>query len=111
MFGNEQIIKRMYLFIKRTHFGDIRMILDFSEHIKTLFSDEKCIKKEGKMAVLLNFRKRSRDQSNRFFSSSVIFSNPGFPSRANIFFLYASTPGWSNGFTPSRYPERAQANS
>ena len=24
----------------------------------------------------------------------------GLPSRENIFFLYASTPGWSNGLTP-----------
>ena len=25
---------------------------------------------------------------------------PGLPSIRNIFFLYASTPGWSKGFTP-----------
>ena len=30
---------------------------------------------------------------NFFLISSVIFSNPGLPSNANIFFLYASTPG------------------
>ena len=29
-------------------------------------------------------------------------SYPGLFSKANIFFLYASTPGWLNGFTPSR---------
>ena len=28
-------------------------------------------------------------------------SYPGLSSKANIFFLYASTPGWSNGLTPS----------
>ena len=26
----------------------------------------------------------------------------GFPSSSNMFFLYASTPGWSKGLTPSR---------
>ena len=27
-------------------------------------------------------------------------SYPGLSKRANIFFLYASTPGWLKGFTP-----------
>ena len=36
----------------------------------------------------------------RLFNSSANSSNPGLPNKANIFFLYASTPGWSNGFTP-----------
>jgi hypothetical protein len=36
--------------------------------------------------------------SSAFFSSS----KPGLPSSANMFFLYASTPGWSNGLTPRR---------
>ena len=36
----------------------------------------------------------------RLFNSSASSSNPGLPNKANIFFLYASTPGWSNGFTP-----------
>ena len=36
----------------------------------------------------------------RAFNSLANSSNPGFPSKANIFFLYASTPGWSNGLTP-----------
>ena len=27
-------------------------------------------------------------------------SYPGLPRSLNIFFLYASTPGWLNGFTP-----------
>ena len=35
-------------------------------------------------------------------SSALRSSYPGLPRRANIFFLYASTPGWSKGFTPSR---------
>ncbi len=87
MSGNEQIIKRMHLFIKRNRFRDIRMILYFLKHKKTLFPDEKCIQKEGKMAILLNFLNGNRHQSKRFFNSSVIFSNPGFPSSANIFFL------------------------
>ena len=43
--------------------------------------------------------------SFNFFSNSFPASSyPGFPNNANIFFLYASTPGWSNGFTPKRYP-------
>ena len=33
------------------------------------------------------------------------------PSPANMFFLYASTPGWSIGFTPSYVPETKQAYS
>lgn len=48
---------------------------------------------------------------NLFISSSRSFSYPGFPRRANIFFLYASTPGWLNGFTPRIYPLTPQANS
>ncbi len=28
----------------------------------------------------------------------------GVFNNANIFFLYASTPGWLKGFIPSRYP-------
>ncbi|CAI6078975.1 hypothetical protein COHCIP112018_02703 [Cohnella sp. JJ-181] len=39
----------------------------------------------------------SRASSSFFFSSK-----PGLPSSANMLTLYASTPGWSNGLTPSR---------
>ena len=35
----------------------------------------------------------------------------GFPSRANIFFLYASTPGWLKGLTPSTWPLMPQDSS
>ena len=35
----------------------------------------------------------------------------GFPSRANMFFLYASTPGWLKGLTSSRWPDRPQTYS
>lgn len=34
-----------------------------------------------------------------FLSMALCSSNPGLPSSANMFFLYASTPGWSNGLT------------
>ena len=44
-----------------------------------------------------------------FSNSSFSFSNPGLPNKANMFFLYASTPGWSNGLTPNIYPLNAQA--
>lgn len=37
------------------------------------------------------------------FSSSAFFSSyPGLPRRENMLTLYASTPGWSNGFTPNK---------
>lgn len=41
--------------------------------------------------------------SSRFTSleRSASFSAPGMPSSAYILFLYASTPGWSKGLTPS----------
>ena len=29
-----------------------------------------------------------------------VFQQPGLPSMRNIFFLYASTPGWLKGLTP-----------
>lgn len=36
---------------------------------------------------------------NRSCNSLDSSSNPGLPNKANIFSLYASTPGWSKGFT------------
>jgi len=42
--------------------------------------------------------------SNLLFKISASFSYPFLPNRANILALYDSTPGWLNGFTPSRYP-------
>ena len=38
-------------------------------------------------------------------------SYPGLSSRANMLFLYASTPGWSKGLTPSMQPDIPQASS
>ena len=50
-----------------------------------------------------NNRPRSRKTYTRRLSSSLRRSSkPGLPSSANMFFLYASTPGWLNGLTPSR---------
>ncbi len=37
----------------------------------------------------------------RFSNSSFLSSKPGLPNNANIFCLYASTPGWLNGLTPN----------
>ena len=34
---------------------------------------------------------------------------PGLPRSENIFFLYVSTPGWSNGSTPRSVPDTATA--
>ena len=38
--------------------------------------------------------------ARRALMALVCSSKPGFSRRANMFFLYASTPGWLNGFTP-----------
>ena len=44
-------------------------------------------------------RERCARQS-RASSSARRSSYPGLPNKANMFFLYASTPGWSKGLTP-----------
>ncbi len=65
--------------------------------------------------LILDFRYRILERETRtlsfpplglgayslFLNSSPCFSKPGLLSSANIFFLYASTPGWSKGFTPN----------
>ncbi|EMI13112.1 hypothetical protein C883_3253 [Bacillus stratosphericus LAMA 585] len=51
----------------------------------------------------------SYDCLRRLSSSAFFSSKPGFPNKANMFTLYASTPGWSNGLTPSKYPDIAHA--
>ena len=50
----------------------------------------KWIKKDQPKLILSENYKRA-------LSSAPSSSNPGLPRRANMFFLYASTPGWSNG--------------
>lgn len=49
------------------------------------------------LLLLINFLYNYKRASKSFFLSS----KPGLPSNANIFCLYASTPGWLNGFTPN----------
>ena len=64
-------------------------MVSFGEWYKQLFAES-----EGKDSHW--YYKR------RFSNSSFLSSNPGLPRSANIFFLYASTPGWSNGLMPIR---------
>ncbi len=52
--------------------------------------------------------------SQKFFFGSFFLQEKGtqgFPSRANMFFLYASTPGWLKGLTPSTCPLMPQDSS
>ena len=42
------------------------------------------------------------DFSSLAKSFSLNVSKPFLPNNANMFFLYSSTPGWSNGLTPNK---------
>ena len=73
--------------------GELEISRDFSQYSKNQFTQ-----KEHPFVSGAPFQ-----HYLSLFSNSAFFSSkPGLPSNANMFTLYASTPGWSNGFTPSR---------
>ncbi len=62
---------------------------------------------------LYSLERNSTLQNIKLISLGVLLLVSGtFYNLDNIFLisaLYFSTPGWSKGFTPARYPERVQA--
>ena len=56
----------------------------------------------------ISSREGQRLLSNRSIIGAL---RQGLPSSSNMFFLYASTPGWLKGLTPSTWPLMPQDSS
>ncbi len=56
---------------------------------------------KANMFLSLIFKSSDKPLSyRRSLNSLARSSKPGLPRNANMFFLYASTPGWLNGLMP-----------